>query len=345
MTDPHRLPRIAIRLDGGLPPRRCGELAQAAETAGFTGVWLAENPFARGVLPAASACALMTARVRIGVGVVNPYSRHPTLIAMEWGAFDELAQGRAVLGIGAGIAAAVRQMGLGWERPLSALRDAIHIVRGMLRGETVSYRGRVFSVDGARLGYRPPRREPPIYMAAVGTRSLGLCGEAADGLIVSNMLPRGYTERAAAIVSRAATEAGRQPPQIVQYVPCVALPDRDEARRAVKPPLGAMLTAFWSVAQNWPARTAAMVGSSGIADSEFAAAIGRLRNGEAAERVLDDRFIDAFAIAGTGEECLAQAAAYGAAGVNELALNFVGDDPTANIKCFGEALGDWRCRC
>jgi hypothetical protein len=87
-----------------------------------------------------------------------------------------------------------------------------------------------------------------------------------------------------AIVRRAATEAGRTRPEIVQYVPCVARPERDEARRAVIPPLAAMLTAFWSLGETRPARRAAMVGRSGIPDSEFAAAIGRLRSGDDAER-------------------------------------------------------------
>jgi 5,10-methylenetetrahydromethanopterin reductase len=166
------LPRIAIRLDGALPPQECVRLAQAAEANHFSALWFAENPFARSVLPAAAACAALTRRLRIGVGVVNPFSRHPSLIAMEWGALDELAEGRAVLGIGAGIVAAVRRMGFGWERPLSAVRDAIHIVRGLLSGEEISYRGRVFSVDRVRLDYRPPRADLPIFMAAASVASL-----------------------------------------------------------------------------------------------------------------------------------------------------------------------------
>ena len=57
-----------------------------------------------------TACALATRRLRIGAGVFNPYSRHPTLMAMEIAAFDELCEGRAVLGIGAGIASRVSRM-------------------------------------------------------------------------------------------------------------------------------------------------------------------------------------------------------------------------------------------
>ena len=101
------------------------------------------------MLPAASACAAATRRIGIGIGVFNPYNRHPTLIAMEIGALDELARGRARLGIGSGIAAATERMGLSAERPLAAVRDAITIVRAMLKGEEVTYTGtRVLGAQG-----------------------------------------------------------------------------------------------------------------------------------------------------------------------------------------------------
>src|SRR5881409_1397484 len=95
------LPAIALRCHGGLPPKECVRQAVAAERAGFSTVWFAENPFSRGAWPAAAACAVATHHIRIGLGVVNPHNRHPTLMAMEIAAFDELSEGRAVLGIGA----------------------------------------------------------------------------------------------------------------------------------------------------------------------------------------------------------------------------------------------------
>ena len=84
---------VGLRLHGGLDPHRCVELAKAVEANNFASVWFAENPFERGVLPTAAACAVATRRIRIGIGVWNPFNRHPSLIAMEIGALDELAQG------------------------------------------------------------------------------------------------------------------------------------------------------------------------------------------------------------------------------------------------------------
>ena len=129
------LPRLSVRLHG-LAPKSCVSLACTAEAHGYASVWFAENPSDRGLLPAASACAAATSRIRIGIGIVNPYTRHPTLIAMEFGALDELAEGRALLGIGSGIGAQIERLGYRY-RPLAAMQDAIRIVRALLAGDTV----------------------------------------------------------------------------------------------------------------------------------------------------------------------------------------------------------------
>src|SRR6516162_7180268 len=102
------LPKLSVRLSGAVDPRRCVDLANIAEANGFHSLWFAENAF-------------------------NPYNRHPTLMAMEIGALDELAQRRARLAIGSGIAAATERLGLSTDRPLAAVRDAITIVRAMLK--------------------------------------------------------------------------------------------------------------------------------------------------------------------------------------------------------------------
>src|SRR5947209_15077302 len=125
------LPKLSIRLHGGLDARRCVDLAKTAEANGFHSLWFAENAFNRGVLPAAAACVAATGRVGIGIGVFNPYNRHPTLMAMEIGALDELAQRRASLRLAPGTAAPAGRMRLSTDRPLAAVRAAFAIVRAL----------------------------------------------------------------------------------------------------------------------------------------------------------------------------------------------------------------------
>src|SRR6478672_13052775 len=223
------LPKLSVRLSGAVDPRRCVDLANIAEANGYHSVWFAENAFARGVLPAASACAAASRTIGIGIGVFNPYNRHPTLMAREIGALDELAQGRARLAIGSGIATPTERMGLRADRPLAAVRDAITLVRAMLKGEEVTYTGKAFSAHGAKLEYQPPRPDMPLLMAARGEQALALCGAIADGLMISNMCPPGFTRQAVGAVRQAARAARRAAPaEVVQYVPCAVRPDRGE---------------------------------------------------------------------------------------------------------------------
>jgi 5,10-methylenetetrahydromethanopterin reductase len=86
-----KVPTLGVRLHGGLTPQQCIAQAQAA---GLSGIWFAENPFTRSSVPTAWVCAAATRALCIAAGVYNPYSRHPTLIAMEVGALDELSGGR-----------------------------------------------------------------------------------------------------------------------------------------------------------------------------------------------------------------------------------------------------------
>src|SRR6201997_628479 len=207
------LPKLSVRLSGAVDPRHCVDLANIAEANGFHSLWFAENAFNRGVLPAASACAAATRRIGIGIGVFNPYNRHPTLIAMEISALDELAQGRARLGIGSGIAASTERMGLSTDHP-------------------------------------PRRPDIPLLMAARGEQALALCGKIADGLIISNMCPAEFTQAAVLALRAAAQQAQRPAPaEVVQYIPCAVRLDRAEAYGLAKAAIGEMLPSFWALGQ------------------------------------------------------------------------------------------------
>jgi 5,10-methylenetetrahydromethanopterin reductase len=331
------LPRLSVRLHGGMSPQACAEQAKVAEAAGIDAIWFAENPFARGIMAAAAACTLVTRTQSIGAGVFNPYGRHPTLIAMEIGALDELSGGRVRLGLGSGLGHAVERMGFDTRRSLTTLREAIAIIRALLRGEEVNYTGTVFNVQRVKLDYRA-RADIPIFMAARGPNAVKACGELADGLIVSNMCAAGFVANSARSLHESAQAAGRaSAPGVVQYMPCVPRADRDEAFRGAKRAVADMLPAYWTLAQKLPDAKAALMTGSGISEEDFGSAVTRLKAGEAADAVLDERFVVAFTIAGNAEDCRTQAANYAAAGVTELALTFFGPSAGADMTYIGKA--------
>ena len=331
-------PKLSVRLHGGMTPSQCVEQAIAAEAAGMHGVWFAENPFNRGTLPAAAACAVATRTLQIGAGVFNPYNRHPTLIAMEIGALDELAGGRARLGIGSGIGFAIERMGFSYGKPLTTLREAIVIVRALLRGEEVTHASTAFNVNKVKLDYKA-RADIQIFMAGRGDRSLEACGELADGLIVSNMVTAGFAAKAVKVVHDAARAAGRAMlPEVVQYVPCIARPDREEAHLLAKQAVAEILPTYWTLGQRLPAAKNALLEGSNISEADFAGAVSRLKAGEPAAAVLDERYVRAFSIAGNADDCRALAASYAAASVTELALTFSGPAAAADMNYMAQAV-------
>jgi 5,10-methylenetetrahydromethanopterin reductase len=330
-------PRIALRVHGGLPARECAAQAQAAEEAGFSTVWFAENPFARGAMSGLAASALATRTIRLGVGVFNPFTRHPALLAMEMAALDELSNGRVVLGIGSGIR--LGALGIAAPRRIAAVRDAVHIVSRLLRGETVEYDGPVFSARGVRLECPLRRAAVPVYTAAMGDRALELCGRMADGLLISNLSPPTFTRRAVGLVAVGAQAAGRaMPAEVVQYVTAAIDDDRHAARRRARAVVGGMLVAYCHEGRASAATQSAVRDYNGLTPEEFQRLLQRLARGETGVGVIDDALLDHYAVAGTVRECLDRCQAYGEAGATELGLSFAGDHPLRDIARFGPAL-------
>jgi hypothetical protein len=92
--------------------------------------------------------------------------------------------------------------------------------------------------------------------------------------------------------------------------------------------LAGLLRTFWTLGQRVPAAKASLVDHSGIPEAHFAAAVA------SPSSALDERFVDAFAVAGTLDECRARIAAFKSAGVTDLVLTFVGSDPIGDMARF-----------
>jgi coenzyme F420-dependent glucose-6-phosphate dehydrogenase len=105
--------------------------------------------------------------------------------------------------------------GLDWPAPsiqLARTEEALTIITRMLRGETVSYQGRYFRAEGARL-YDLPERRVPVYMSAFGPRAAAIAGRLADG--VWTLAHPVKAPKVIAAYRKAAEEAGREPGEII----------------------------------------------------------------------------------------------------------------------------------
>jgi len=287
-------------LGHGLPGRTTG-WARAAERARLGSLWVIEDYFHPGAYTLAGAAAAVTERIVIGLGVVNPYTRHPALVAMETAALAGLAPGRVVLGLGSSNRKWIEaQMAIPFKTPLGGLRDGVEIVRRLLGGERVTNTGEGFSVHDVALE-APPPAPVPILLGVKGPRALALAGEIADGVHCSILASPAHVRRV-----RATASAGRAF-KVIAYVPVAVADDGAQARAWLRPLLARYL--------------GALHGQSILADAGLDAARTQpfrdaLVAGRSASELVTDDLIATLAIAGTPAECRASLALWADAGLD-----------------------------
>jgi len=184
--------------------------AQLAESLGFDDLWYCEDLFQRDAWVVLTAVAAATRRIRVGTCIVNPFSSSPVEIAMRAASLQEFSDGRFVLGIGPGDPPVLDWAGLRQRRPLSGLREAVDLIRRLLRGEDAALEGTVFRgwTDKARLTFRVPSEPIPIYIGGQGPKILEYMGEAGDGGLPI-VFPPEVIETVAERVRAGAARAGR----------------------------------------------------------------------------------------------------------------------------------------
>jgi 5,10-methylenetetrahydromethanopterin reductase len=217
------------------PPDRLAALATLAERTGYDYFWLADERFFREVYASLAHAAHATGRIRLGPCVTDPYSRHPALTAMAIATLDELSGGRAVLGVGAGVSG-FRELGIAREKPAVAIREAVELIRKLLRGETVTYKGERVTFEDGRLDFGPPRAEVPIYVASQQLHGCRAAGRVADGAIMQGCVAEPLLRFFRDTVRDAARAAGRDPRAIdlVARINVSIHDDRTAARDAMR---------------------------------------------------------------------------------------------------------------
>ncbi|HUA34084.1 MAG TPA: LLM class flavin-dependent oxidoreductase [Candidatus Binataceae bacterium] len=274
------------------------EAARLVEELGFSTFWIPEDYFYRGAFTIAAAIASATTSLKIGIGVLNPFTRHPALIAMEFAALDELAQGRAILGIGAGVRAWIEiNLRLDYKGASRAIRESVEVIRAMMRGDKVDYEGRHVRTSGVKLNFSPLRKEIPIHLGVLGPRNLALAGEIADGVLLSAMLSPAYIRFAREAIARGRGPRGASDFPVAGYILSSIGEDDRAARDAIKPLLAGLIGLMAGEPKNPLFATAGL-------DPDLVVAIGaRLANGEMPVEMISDWIVDTFAIAGSPERC------------------------------------------
>ena len=143
-------------------------------------------------VPALTAAALATTRLRVGSLVFSNDFRHPAVLAKEAATIDVLSGGRFELGLGGGwLRAEYDQTGIPFEAPgtrVERLEEAVTIIKGLLAGERVTFAGRHYAIADLEGCPTPVQRpHPPIVIGGGGRRTLTLAAREAS---IVGLVPR-----------------------------------------------------------------------------------------------------------------------------------------------------------
>lgn len=180
-------PEMTMEIGVAVPPVTDAEefarLVQAAEEAGIDAFWTyddghGEEPFSRiGFL------ASITRRATLCAGIVNPFLRHPAVLAGGAATLDRLSGGRLRLVMGLGWTPELKTLGVSRRRPYAEFQASITIIKALVAGEEVSHEGPHFALYKARLRVAPIQSVLPIYVAGGGRRAMEIASSSADGYL------------------------------------------------------------------------------------------------------------------------------------------------------------------
>jgi 1,4-dihydroxy-2-naphthoate polyprenyltransferase len=287
--------------------------ARQARDQGLDSVWVHDSYFERdGVTFATSIARAIAvdddgdeAGFRVALGAVNPFTRHPVVLAMTGSALDEILPGRFVMGLGTGLPLRLKQMGIPYEpdAAVEGVSKAMDQLRALWAGERL---------PSATPGLPPiqpmfpPTHRIPIVIAAYRKAFVDLAGQKADGYLArpAESIPslRGILERL-----RASAEAADRDPAAIEsagYLLSLVDKTRREAlNRAKREPF---VIYMMSVLSDVSLHRAGF-------DPELRDRIAvawRAEDYTAAANLVPDDLLDAFMLCGTREDVAAGAMAF-----------------------------------
>jgi F420-dependent oxidoreductase-like protein len=148
-----------------------------------------------------AALAATTSRVTCGSLVYSAGYRHPAVLANAMATLDQLAEGRVVLGLGAGwLQGEYEAYGLPFDSAGTRLRmldEYVQCVRGLLTEERTTFKGEFFQLRDARCEPKPVQSRLPIWVGGGGEKvTLRIAAQHADGWNVPFIAPEEWARKA-----------------------------------------------------------------------------------------------------------------------------------------------------
>ena len=309
-----------------------------ADALGFDSVWLGEA-WGYELFTSLADLARETARIKLGAGVANVFSRSPALIASTAATLDERSSGRMLLGLGTSGPQVVEHWhGAPYEKPLRRLKEYTEIINTIVAREPLKYDGEVFNLQrGFTIRFRPPRKHIPIYIASLTPKSIAQTGAIADGVLPTYWPGHAYPEMRR-MLDEGSASAGREAGSVklASYIMCEVVLDereRQAARMRARAPIGFYIGRMGTF-------YADMLASNGFADDVAAVKKGWETGQTAGVAAVSDALLDATAVIGSPDEICARLREWVALGLDEPLLSIPQGEPedvATRLKALAEA--------
>ncbi|MET9031212.1 LLM class flavin-dependent oxidoreductase [Nocardia sp. NPDC004168] len=307
--------KIGIVFGSLTPPEGLTAVAARAEQLGFGEVWFSEDCFFTGGVSGLTLLLAATERVPAGLGLASVVTRHPAMLAMELAGLARIYPGRVRATIGLGNGFWLQQLGLTPAKPLTAVKETLDVLRELLAGGKVNRTTSTHHYGDIKLEF-PPEQVPQLWFGAVNEKALRVSGEKADGVLLSVLAGPSYITWARGLVD----EAGRDLP-LTAFVLAAVDDDDQAAREAVRGAVGFFLKAECHTA---------LVGQSPFA-ADIRKRVAALGPDE--ELIVEDKWVDEFAVAGSPLKVRAQLQDLLDAGATSLSLwLFPPDQASAQLE-------------
>ena len=223
-----------IELTPEHPTERLVDLGETAAEAGFDTVFASHHYNNRDPFAALTLLADRTDEVRLGPGITNPYETHPVTLASRVATLDELADGRAVFGVGPGDPSTLRNLGLGEQRGLRSVLESFEVARDLWDGERVDHDG-TFTARDAGLNYEANRI--PVYVGAEGPEMCRMAAKHADGLLFNGSHPDDLAWARERVEEGLEERVVGDEFDLAAYASVSVAEDEEAAREAARPPV------------------------------------------------------------------------------------------------------------
>lgn len=309
---------LDLLLLGRHEPDSLVALSRTAADSGFDRVLYADERFFRDCWTTLGYLAARVPDIGLGVCVTDPFVRHPALTAAAAATVDEACGGRFTLGLGAGVSG-FKAMGIERTKPLTAMREAIALIRTLLSGSEADTDGTVIGFRGAGLDF-PSRPDIPVMIATNGPKMLELAGELADEVMVQGMASPTMVKHVLERITEGAERVGRDPSMVrltARIDVAISNEEPDSVKAAMKPGLVRHL------ATHHPRYASFALAGIEVPDaiSRRVADIGYGHGGsQELEDMVPSEWVDRFCLAGTESEIGDRLSALVEAGVDAVTI-------------------------